>query len=602
MADSNEGALRDILDHHLLRRMAGVRSFQRGKDYFDDGRVHTLVEHKGVITAGVIGRREYGVKLWSDEGNLEYACTCPLGADGIFCKHCVAVGLTWLAQRSGTRSAAPKTARPTVTMDDVRAYLAGLDKDELTDMLMKQAMEDGHLYHRLLLSAAKKRSGGLDLAAYHQAIDSAIEPGDFVRYDEMYDYIRGVHDTIDSIAELLKEGRAVEVIELAEHALSVAEEALDAVDDSGGLMGDILDRLQELHLQACRKAKPDPEELAQRLFEWELRTDGETFFGAAETYARVLGKKGLAVYRRLAEAQWARVPERKPGQDDRDDLERLGKRLRITHIMETLAKLSGDVEELVAVKKRDLSSGLDYLQIAQTYRQARKYNLALEWAERGLKAFPDGANWQLREFLATEYHRRKRHDQAMALMWAMFKEQPSLSQYQNLKSHADRIDQWPAWREKALAALRQRIAEAKEATWPSQRTPWPSRKLIRADHTELVRIFLWEKDVEAAWQEAQQGGCSDDLWLDLAAEREKVHPEDALAVYKSQIEPILDQTNNQAYRTAVGYLRKIRELMSRVGRIDEFAPYLASVRTENKRKRNFIKMLDHTNLSNPPLA
>jgi hypothetical protein len=39
--------------------------------------------------------------------------------------------------------------------------------------------------------------------------------------------------------------------------------------------------------------------------------------------------------------------------------------------METLARRSGDVEAIVAVKKRDLSSAYDYLQIAETYRQAR---------------------------------------------------------------------------------------------------------------------------------------------------------------------------------------------------------------------------------------
>ncbi len=31
------------------------------------------------------------------DGALAYDCTCPLGGDGIFCKHCVAAGLAWLA-------------------------------------------------------------------------------------------------------------------------------------------------------------------------------------------------------------------------------------------------------------------------------------------------------------------------------------------------------------------------------------------------------------------------------------------------------------------------------------------------------------------------
>jgi hypothetical protein len=32
-----------------------------------------------------------------------------------------------------------------------------------------------------------------------------------------------------------------------------------------------------------------------------------------------------------------------------------------------------------------------------------------------------------------------------------------------------------------------------------------------ADRSELVRIFLWEKDVDSAWREAKSGGCSSDL-------------------------------------------------------------------------------------------
>jgi len=188
-------------------------------------------------------------------------------------------------------------------------------------------------------------------------------------------------------------------------------------------MGDGLARLQDLHHKACKKAKPEPEALARRLFEWDLRTDYDTFYGATETYAAVLGRKGLAVYRILAEAEWAKVPALGAG---RDDPEKYGKRFRITHIMETLARHTGDVEAVVAVKKRDLSLAYHYLQIAETYKSTRQHDLALEWAERGVKAFPERTDSRLREFLAREYHRRKRGDEAMALIWAEFSESQSL--------------------------------------------------------------------------------------------------------------------------------------------------------------------------------
>ena len=175
----------------------------------------------------------------------------------------------------------------------------------------------------------------------------------------------------------------------------------------------------------------------------------------------------------------------------------------------------------------------------------------------------------------------------MALIWAEFTESPALEQYKKLKDHAQRIDQWESWREKALDYLRSEIARAKDHRQGNRR-PW----YHRADHSELVRIFLWEKDVEAAWREAQEGGCSNDLWLELAAKRDKDHPEDALPIYQRQIEPTLDRKNNEAYAETINLLRKVRELMVRLERKEEFTNYLDKVRAAHKPKRNFMKLLD----------
>src|SRR5262249_43599487 len=233
--------------------------------------------------------------------------TCPMGAEGEFCKHCVAVGLTWLESREAKRSEKGQQASG-VTKDDVRAHLLGQDKSALVEMLVEHAMEDDRLRQRLLMKAAKKGRQGIDLITYRRAIAEAVESDGFVDYRSAYQYAQGIEDVIDSVEELLKEEYASEVIELAEYALGAVEQAIESVDDSDGNMGGILERLQELHHRACKKAKPEPEALARRLFEWELRTHYDTFYGASETYADVLGRKGLAVYRTLAEAEWAKVP------------------------------------------------------------------------------------------------------------------------------------------------------------------------------------------------------------------------------------------------------------------------------------------------------
>ena len=83
--------------------------------------------------AKVLGTEEYRVRLQARDDGLDYSCDCPLGTDGEFCKHCVAVGLTWLEEGRGV-------AEEPVTMDEVRAYLEGREKDELVGIVMEQAM------------------------------------------------------------------------------------------------------------------------------------------------------------------------------------------------------------------------------------------------------------------------------------------------------------------------------------------------------------------------------------------------------------------------------------------------------------------------------
>jgi hypothetical protein len=472
-------------------------------------------------------------------------------------------------------------------MDDVRTFLERQDKNRLIEMLLNEAMENDSLRERLFLETARMNPERIDLATYRRAIKKAIHVDDFVDYYSAHTYAQGIHRVIEAIAALLDDGHAAETIELTEYALSQIEEALGLIDDSSGRIGGIMCETQGLHHRACQLAKPNPVELAGRLFEWETGSEWETFYGAAESYADVLGQKGLAEYRRLAQTEWSRVPALEPGEDD---TERYGKRFRITSIMESLARKSGDVEALVEIKRRDLSHPYSYLKIAEIYREAGKHDEALEWAERGWKAFQEKKDWRLGEFLADEYHRRGRPHEAMDLIWEQFAESPCLANYQNLHTHAHKAGraEWSPWRERALVTLRATIEGQKKQAKRSK-TYWHWSDI---DHSELVRVFLWEKKYDEAWREAQAGGCSDDLWMQLAAVREREHPEDSLSIYKERIAPLVEMTNNTAYKEASEILQKVRKLMTRLDRGAEFDNYLLALRVEYKRKRNFIKLLD----------
>jgi uncharacterized Zn finger protein len=574
------------MDLSRLKRLASTRSFARGQAYYNEGRVKGLSDREGRLEAIVTGQHDYPIRLRSDGSEIEYSCDCPVGLDGEFCKHLVAATLAWMSPDADSKSTTRNKTKRETSEDKIRTFLESRDKESLVEMLASEAAENRRLHERLLLQAARINPDGVDLAPYRKAIAGATRTNGFVDYRAAYAYARRIHQVINSIGALLEDGHASAVIDLTEYMLGKLEKAIGEMDDSDGHMGEILPELCALHHCACLEAKPDPITLAQRLFEWEIKSDWDVFSESAANYADVFGAEGLAEYRRLAELEWSEVRPLLPGNNED---ERHGRRFRITSIMETLAHQSGDHEAVVEVKRRDLSQSYSHLAIAEIYREAADYDNALDWAEKGLKSFPQRDS-RLVEFLAQEYHRRARHEDAMKLIWDRFVESPSLGRYQELEANALKVSPvcaWPTWREKALDQLRRFITDEKQLE-ATRDWHW----IARADNSRLVEIFLWEKRYDEAWQEASAGGCSDTLWLRVAARREEKHPGDVVPIYKEMIAPLLKRTSNAAYEEAVRLLLKIRELMIRLDRGADFEDYLIALRVEFKRKRNFIKLLD----------
>lgn len=573
-----------VLTPITLRQMADPRSYARGEEYFADGRVQALSERDGKITATVHGSEPYSVELWQEGEQLAYDCSCPRGEDGDFCKHCVAVGLALLAG-PGVNTRSVRNRPRQITIEDVRRHLDGEAKAVLVELLVDRAAQDADLFNLLRLRVANQsHRGSVDLEEWKAVLRRTIDPGDFLDWRAVSHHAMRIDRVVDSLEQLITDGNAAPAIELADYALQEVEQAIGSVDDSGGDMGGLLRRLEEIHHRACQQAKPDGVALAKRLFDWELRSGFDVFFDAVTSYADVLGKKGVAEYRRLAEEHWQKIPALGPSQSDRNQY---GNRFRITSIMRALAKQTGDIDAEAQVMQRDLSSAYRFLEIATHYGQSGQHDEALLWAEKGIQAFPSRTDGRLREFLADEYHRRERHDDAMVLAWTSFSEQPSLQEYDRLKAHAERAKCWPVWRERALDYVRDGIEKNRKATPKSPYGP-------TVNHSLLVEIYLSEKHTEAAWQEAQAGGCSSSLWLTLAERREKTHPEDALPIYKRHLDSTLAQTNNAAYETGVRLLKKIHSAMSRMGQEQMFAPYLAAVRTTYARKRNFVRLIEET--------
>lgn len=146
--------LNTSLTKKKIIELAGAVYFKRGQEYFDDGCVEDFRQTGDSIRATVIGSSLYSVRLWFIRGQISYSCDCPVGRDGEFCKHLVAASLAWLADAGKSKMAA---RAPGATEVDIRARLAVLDKEELIDLIMKQAGISGEFYDQLMQAAASGR-------------------------------------------------------------------------------------------------------------------------------------------------------------------------------------------------------------------------------------------------------------------------------------------------------------------------------------------------------------------------------------------------------------------------------------------------------------
>src|SRR5207247_1715606 len=137
------------------------------------------------VRATVIGAAPYRVGLRRDRsGALTGSCTCPVGEEGAFCKHCVAVGLAVAGDAGPTR-------------DDVRAYVSSRTHAELVELVVGALERDGVLRDSLQLEMATAAGDGQEALAV--AIDEAAFVAHELRWDQVWEYAERLNAVLDAL-------------------------------------------------------------------------------------------------------------------------------------------------------------------------------------------------------------------------------------------------------------------------------------------------------------------------------------------------------------------------------------------------------------------
>jgi tetratricopeptide (TPR) repeat protein len=558
-AAPNEGSSTRF-DEGWLRRRAGDTTFARGRAYFRGGQVQLLLIGPGQVLARVQGSRPYRVELTGRGSRTAGRCSCPAFVDLAFCKHMVATALA--------ANAAGETEEVGGALVRIRDHLRRQTVDGLVEIVLDLAARDAALFRKLELAAlAAAADGGSEgLAA---AIDAATEVPEF---DEEFDpqaWEEGVEGVLEAVAGLLAKGKAELALALAVRA---ADRIAGADDDLAQYEGGygceaLIERAFEIHLEAAEQARPAPVAFARELFALETRPDGASFEGAAETYAEVLGERGLAEYRRLAVEAWdalhasgATAAERRAAPDFD----------RLQAIIDYFAERAGDVDARIALRAEDLSTPDRYLQLARFCLEQGRKEEALRRVEEGLWLFEDQPpDERFVRFAAGLLAEAGRRDEAVAHLWRLFEKAPASGLYGELRA----IGGEPV-RDRCIACLAARLPTNERLGWYAP-----------ADF--LVEILMRETMFEAAWAVVRDHKVTARVQEALALASEKTHPREAIAVYTGRIEALVTQGGDLNYSEAVELLRRMAGLRS----AGEQAAHVAALKLHHARRRNFLKLL-----------
>ena len=153
---------------------------------------------------------------------------------------------------------------------------------------------------------------------------------------------------------------------------------------------------------------------------------------------------------------------------------------------------------------------------------------------------------------------------------------PSLETFKEMRKASERAKTWPAVRSAALLYLEKGKLPQTDPSWPLPGAGVTEKAEIRKDDfpmaSELIDIAIAEKRTDDVlhwydYQKAKKKGpwgwdtYQDANVAEAVADR---YPDRSVSIWKNLAERQIALTKPNAYETAAGYLRKIRDLLRKL--------------------------------------
>jgi len=622
-----------------LRAYSDEASFQKGYDYYLH---HAIVEptlSESVLRAfchgsGLSPYRVVATLLPADDKSahkvVSAGCSCPRGG---FCKHLVALLLTWIHQ--------PERF---VVRSRLMGRLSEKSREELLALLeqLVQRQPDIEPMVELLIelplvtpAQEKNRPGrGKERTLDPSTIQSQVASA-FYHAGKGWGAASSVAAELERLYDIGKNfAEAGEWANAQVVYATIAEETImqyEEVHDEGQVswvLGECAAGLVEC-LEAQLALPQDEqldteerEELLTALFGlWKF---GYNYGGIDVDVAGTMAKSITEYERKMVES-WLRE-EMRSGQDfssqwhnrsiinflatlkqaehfsDEDLLEEYRKVGLYKELAEKLLQL-GRENEALDVAQAHLTEPMDVTRFAEQLLKLGEAwrEQALAFVETKLNEVKPALQGKSQDFtsantvntyrrwLSEKYLLYGKAKQALDIELARFQASPDNTTYGTVRSAAQEADQ----PEEVWSGLRPRLIRTLE-----QQSRWGALVSIYLDEEEVGQALAALSEMERTpvaplyGYGYRAGGAPSHYQAQVAEAAEESYPDEAIRLYKLVVQRLIDGRGRENYQQATGYLVRVRRLYQKQERELEWQAYITTLRNSNKSLRALKEELD----------
>ncbi|MFC1452665.1 DUF6880 family protein [Verrucomicrobiota bacterium] len=417
-----------------------------------------------------------------------------------------------------------------------------------------------------------------------------LMPGRFVRYDDMFDFGRHLHQVEEKIAALVENGEAERAVGLYEVFLAAAYDKIEECDDSSANLSMLWQWLFCGWIKARQAAGRPAGETVKQVLRWQENDDYGFCYRIEQDVVKVLDAQAYKLfvkhYESLVDNGRAAIPDPKPTAIFEYENDVRLPALSLKDIYEA----KGDTKSFAGLCDRTGVSPGDCERLAKMEMSKKHWKQALAWVEKGLELEPT-RNWHNEgshglgskkpEILA----KLGRKDESLAMAWADFERHPSNHTYERFMEYVPKVAK-AEWHVPAMETAAQANID---------------------DFMDIcVATAEWER-LASRVLAASDGALEDLSHYTLEPAAEGLAKRDipaAAKLHRALGFRVLTSKKSKYYDAALSHFRRARDLCRKADLDSEWQAVVDRIYAEHSRKYGFMPRFERllTNETEPNLS